>query len=334
MNPFKKMFQKSDGDKTASLKYSKSMPYLLSLEGRTREHRVDPKPVYRGKTPLKKSDIVYIEQAPGILEIHHDKLSQHTYYHEPTRSDLNTRGDLLAKFPHSPEPVEGLPRSGFRTVSLNSKAIELQVPVHNSRTSSQQACPSISRKTQRPVATVDQASADVLQIPDENTRSGRLAERIRAKSSTGRSDTPVPTTHSPRPVVSRSAHSSRVHIPHVPAHITIPVPAAPYHRHPSRPRRGYHEFYGQQDPEVILGMINKYPIAPLRSERTPEHLRPIRFDIVDPRYFQEEFMENIETAVAQGRPLDVRVGGHYRRIIDAVDPMCIIPETSRDLVHR
>ncbi|KAG2055731.1 hypothetical protein BDR06DRAFT_311176 [Suillus hirtellus] len=334
MNPFKKMFQKSNDDKTASLKHSKSMPYLLSLEGRTREHRVDPKPVYRGKTPLKKSDIVYIEQAPGILEIYHGKLSQHTYYHEPTHTDLNTRGDLLAKFPHSPEPVQGLPRSGFRTVSLNSKAIGLQVPVHNSRTSSLQACPSIPRRTQRPEATVDQASADVLQTPDENARSDRLTERIPAESSTGRSYTPVPTTHSPRPVLSRSAHNSRVHIPHVPSHIAIQVPAAPDHRHPSGPHRDYHEFYGQQDPEVILGMISKYPIAPLRSERTPEHLRPIRFDIVDSRYFQEEFMENIETAVAQGRPLDVRVGGHCRRIIDAVDPMCIIPETSRDLVHR
>ncbi|KAG1777503.1 hypothetical protein EV702DRAFT_264324 [Suillus placidus] len=342
MNSFKKMFQKSNDDQTASLKHSKSMPYLLSSEGRTREHRANPsKPVYRGKTPLKKSDIVYVEQAPGVLELYHGDVSQNTYYYEPTRADFDTRADLLAKFPHSPEPIEGLPRSGFRAISLNSKRIKPQVPVHNSSTSGQQAYPSIPRRKQRHEATVDQTSANLLQVPDDHTRNGGLAERIRAKSSTGRSYTPappIPTTRSPRPILSRSAHSSRVNIHHVPSPVAIPVTAAPDHGHPSRPRRDYREFLEEQDPNIIRRMINQYPIAPLCSERTPEHLRPIRFDMVDPRYFQKTFRETIAMAVAQGRPLDARAGGLFRRIIDMDDIIGIVPETggdrSRQVAHR
>ncbi|KAG1807675.1 uncharacterized protein BJ212DRAFT_1303385 [Suillus subaureus] len=316
MNSFKKIFQKSNDDQTASLKHTKSMPYLLSSEGGTREHRsYFPKPVYRGKTPLKKSDIVYIEQAPGMLEVYHGKLSQHTYYHEPTRVTPDKREDLLTKFPHSPEPVEGLPRSGFRAISLNSQSIRPQVPVHNPSTSENRGMK----------ASVDQASVDVLQIPDDHIRSGRLAERLRAKSNTSRSYTPAPPapiTHSPRPIISHSAHSSRVNVHHVPSHVAM----------------DYREFLEERDPNVIRRMINQYPIAPLCSERTPEYLRPIRFDMVDPRYFQKTFREYVEMAVAQGRPLDARVGGPYRRIIDTVDLIGIIPETgsgwSRQVVHR
>lgn len=341
MKSFKKIFQKSNDDQTAPFKHSKSMPYLLSSEGTTREPRAYfPKPVYRGKTPLKKSDIVYVEQAPGVLEIYHGELSQNTYYYGPTRTTFDKREDLLTKFPHSPETVEGLPRSGFRAISLNSRNTRPQVPVHNSSTSGQQAYPSIPGRKQRHEASVDQASADVLQIPDDHIRSGRLAERIRTKSSTSRPCTPappVPTTHSPRPKISRSAHSSRVNIHRTPSHVAMPVPAAPDHENPSRPQRDYRQFLEERDPKVIRRMINEYPIAPLCSERTPEHLRPIRFDMVDPRYFQKVFREYVEMAIVRGRPLDARVGGPYRRIIDMVD-LIGIPETgsglSRQVVHR
>lgn len=333
MNSFKKMFQKSDEDKTASLKHSTSMPYLLSLEGRTREYRPDSsKPAYRGKIPLKKSNIVYVERAPGILEINHGKLSQHTHHHNrrPTHADFDKRPDLLAKFPHSPEPTEGLPRSGFRAVSLNSQNIRPQESIHNSNTSGQQAYPSISLRKQRHEATVDQASANVLQIPDDHVRGGRLAERTRAKSSNSRSYSPVPpvpTIHCPRPIISRSAHSSRVNIRHVPSHVAIPVPAAPDHGHPPWPRSNICEFLAVQDPDVLCTMINEYPIAPLCSERIPEHLRPIRFDMANLRDFQKTFREHIERAVAQCRPLDARAGGPYCRIIDVVDIMGTILET-------
>ncbi|KAG2750331.1 hypothetical protein P692DRAFT_20729881 [Suillus brevipes Sb2] len=289
MNPFKKMFQKSDDDKT--LKHSQSMPYLLSLEGRTRDYRPDSsRPAYRGKTPLKKSDIVYVEQAPGVLETHHGKPSQYTHHHRPTRANFEERPDLLAKFPHSPAPTEGLPRSGFRAISLNSNGIRPQVPVHNPK-------------------------------------------RIHTTSSNSRSYTPappIPTTHGPRPMISRSAHSSRVNLRRVPSHTAILVPAAPDHGHPSRPQRDYREFLNEQDPNILRRMINEFPVAPLCTERTPAQLRPIRFDMVDSRDFQKTFRESLETAIAQGRPLDARAGGPYRRIIDVTDILDIVLETGRN----
>ncbi|KAG2358449.1 hypothetical protein BDR07DRAFT_1611893 [Suillus spraguei] len=341
MNSFMKFFQKPNDDQAALLKHSKSMPYLLSSDGRAPMFRADSsRPVYRGKTPLKKSDIVYIEEAPGMLEIYHGKLAQHTYYHG-TRTTFEKRDDLLAKFPHSPEPIEGLPRSGFRAISLNSNSTRPQVPVHNSSEGGQQVYPSIPCRKHRNEVTINQASADVLQIPDDHTRSGRLAERIRANSSTGRSYSPappIPVTHAPRPIISRSAHSSRVNVHHVPSHDDIPVPTMPDHGHPSRPPRDYREFLVEQNPNVIRRLINQYPIAPLCSERTPEHLRPLRFDMVDSRYFQKIFREYIEMAIAQGRPLDARAGGPYRRIIDVVDLMGTILETGsyrpRQVAHQ
>ncbi|KAG2096099.1 uncharacterized protein F5147DRAFT_393840 [Suillus discolor] len=160
MNSFKKMFQKSNDDQKAPLKHSKSMPYGFYSEGRKREPLRDDssKPAYRGKTPLKKSDIMYVKQAPGILDIYHGKLSQHTYYHGPARANVDTRADsdLLAKFPHSPEPTEGLPHRGFRALSLNSKDIKPQIPIYNSGTSGQEAYPSGPHRKQEHEATVDQ----------------------------------------------------------------------------------------------------------------------------------------------------------------------------------
>ncbi|KIK45097.1 hypothetical protein CY34DRAFT_10591 [Suillus luteus UH-Slu-Lm8-n1] len=384
MNKFKKMFQKSDNEQTASLKHSQSMPYLLDLEGRTRHYRPDSsRPVYRGKTPLQKSAIVHVEQAPGTLENHHGQTSQY----RPTRANFDERPDLLAKFPHSPAPIEGLPRSGFRAISLNSNGIKPQVPVHNSSTSDRQVHPSVScgnllsklpnslepieglphndfraislnsksvrpqvsvhnssssgqqayrtnsRRTHRHETAVGQASADVLQIPDDHTRRGRLAERIRTTSSNSHSYTPtppVPTTHRPRPMILRSAHSSCVNLRRVPSHAAIPVPAAPDHRHPSRPQRDYRELLNEQDPNVLRRTINEYPVAPLCTERTPAQLRPIRFDMDDSRYFQKTFRESVEAAIAQGRPLDARAGGPYRRIIDVTDILGIVLETGRN----
>ncbi|KAG1809381.1 uncharacterized protein BJ212DRAFT_1379700 [Suillus subaureus] len=332
MNSFKRMFQRSNDDQTASLKHSKSMPYESSSQGRP--PRADPsKHAYCGKTPLKKSDIVYVEQAPGMLEIYHGKLSQHTYYHGPTRANSDARADLLAKFPYSPEPTEGLPRSGFRALSLNSKNQRSQVPIHNSGASGRQACPSIPRRKQRHEAPVDQASADVLQTPDDHTHSGRLAERIHAKSSTSRSNItppPAPALLTPRslhPVLSRSAHSSRINIREVPSRLAVPTPAPvqsywPYSK--------YDEISHEQDPTVLRGMINRYPLAPVRSQRCPEHMRPIHFDMDESHGLEKTLQWYIHLALAQGRPLDVRAGGRYRRIVDASDPMGIVPETGAD----
>ncbi|KAG2037475.1 hypothetical protein BDR03DRAFT_1010739 [Suillus americanus] len=337
MNSFKRMFQKSNDNQTASLKHSKSMPYGSSSQGRMREppYADPPKHAYCGKPPLKKSDIIYVEQAPGVHENYHGQLSQHTYYHGPTRANSDARADLLAKFPHSPEPTEGLPRSGFRALSLNSKNQRSQVSTHNSDASGQQAYPSIPRRKQRHEVTIDPASADVLQTPDDRTHSDRLAERIRAKSSTSRLNIPpppapappLPTPRSLHPVLSRSAHSSRVNIREVPSRLAVPTPA------PAQsywPHSEYDEILHEQDPSVLRGMINRYPLTPVRSQRCSEHMRPIHFDMDEPQGLEKTLQWYIHLALAQGRPLDVRAGGRYRRIVDASDPMGIVPETGAD----
>jgi hypothetical protein len=301
------------------------------------EPRADPsKPVYRGETPLKKSDILYVEQAPGMLEINHGKPSQHAYYHGPARANSDTRADLLAKFPHSPELTEGLPRSGFRALSVNSRSLRSHMPTHkNSDASGQQAYPSIPRRNQRHEATVDQASADALQIHADHTRSGRLAERTRTKSSAGRANIPpspapvLPTPRSLHPILSRSAHSSRVNIREVPSRVAIPTPAPAYSQS-YWPYAKYDEFLHEQDPAVLRGMINRYPLSPVCNERCPEHMRPMHFDMDEPRCLEKTLRWYIHTALAQGRPLDARAGGRYHRIVEASDPMGIVPETGED----
>ncbi|KAG2055839.1 hypothetical protein BDR06DRAFT_953673 [Suillus hirtellus] len=336
------MFQKSNDDQTAPLKHSKSMPYGFSSQGRMREPRTDPsKPAYRGKNPLKKSNIVYVEQAPGMLEIHHGKLSQHTYYHGPTRANSDAREALLAKFPHSPEPTQGLPRSGFRTVSLNSRSTRPQLSVRGSNSSGQQAYPSMSRRMQRHEATVHQTSAGVLQVPDDHTRSAGLAERIRAKSSAGRSNIPPPHAPAPplpnppsiHPVLTRFAQSSRVNIREVPSHIAVPTPA-PANAQSRWPDSKYNDILYERDPNVLRDRINGYPLTPVCSEHCPEHMRSIKFDMYAPQRPNETLQQAIRTALAQGRALDVRAGGRYRRIFDAHDPMGIVPETGTDWAQQ
>ncbi|KAG2143524.1 uncharacterized protein EDB93DRAFT_1251941 [Suillus bovinus] len=217
MNSFKKIFQKSNDDQNASLKHSRPMPYGLSSEKRKCEPLRDDssKRAYRGKTLLKKSDIVYVEQAPGMLEVYHGKLLQHTYYHGPTHANSDPHADLLPKFPHSPEQTEGLPRSGFRALSLNSKNLRCQVSIHNLDAGSRQAYLPISHRNQR------------------------QEERIRTKSSAGRSNIPppsipvppVPNPHSLHPALSRLPHSSRVNIREVPSHVAVPQTSWAYSKY-------------------------------------------------------------------------------------------------------
>ncbi|KAG0703254.1 hypothetical protein DFH29DRAFT_998708 [Suillus ampliporus] len=362
MNSFKRMFQKSNDDQKASLKHSKSMPYGLVSDGIKHEPLIDPfKPVYHGRTPLKASDIVYVEQAPGMLDIHRAQMYQDISEHPPTRAHFETCEDLLDKFPNTPQPPPRPTRSGLRTTSLNSKTIRPQLPPQNYNTSRLhtagrerilQRSPSVAcfshptstaypslRKKQRREATADQAVEDVLKPAHGKAPllgSSRQAERVRAKSSAGRAYTPtppappLPTTHSPRPMISRSAHSSRANLRRVPSHVAIPSAPAPDHGQPYWPHANYDEFLHEQDPHVIRAKINRYPVAPLYSDRLPEHFRPIRFDMEDPRQFHKTLSYFIHIAVAQGRPLDARADGPYRRIIEAGDPAGIVPEIGTD----
>ncbi|KAG1762719.1 hypothetical protein EDD22DRAFT_546639 [Suillus occidentalis] len=327
MNSLKKIFQKSDNDQKVSLKHSKSMPYLSSPDRRNREPPRDDlsKPTYHGKTPLQKSDIVYVEQAGRVLDIHHGELSmpQYTNYHGPTRKYVHTRMDSLAKFPHSPEPTEGLPRRGFRpgAVSLNSRNDNPQIPTYNSGPSGQQAYPSTPCRTQRYEATVDQFSA----------------QRIRAKSSTDRANIPpsrapappLPTTRALHQTLSRSAHSSRANIRRVPSHAAVRTPAPAYPRS-YWPYSQFDEISHERDPDILREMINRYPLAPASSARCPRNMRPMYFDMDEPGCLEKTIQLYIHMALAERRPLDARAGGRYHRIVDFCH-MGIDPETGADL---
>ncbi|KAG1772602.1 hypothetical protein EV702DRAFT_619530 [Suillus placidus] len=356
MVSFKKLFHKSHDDKTLSLKHSKSMTFGLSSQGNTRDPRTDPlKPAYRGKTPLKTSDIVYIEQAPGILDIQRAQWYPDLRDLSPPCDHFDTYADLLDQFPSPPPPPPRPPRSALRTTSLNSKNSRPKLPLQNDTSyqhvagrqrtihrSPSVACfsrptaaayPSLARKQQRE-ATPDQDAVNVLHITGGQVPvfgSSRPADRV---SSAGRSYTPahvtpappVPTTHSPHPPISRSAHNSRTNLRQVPPHLTIPPIAAPDHGQFYWPHNNYLE---EQDPNVISTMISRYPVAPC-YDPSREQLRPIRFDMEDPSHFRKTLSYFIHMAVAQGRPLDARADGPYHRIIDAGDPTGIVPEIGAD----
>lgn len=310
MNSFKKIFQKLNDDQKVSFKHSKSMPHAFSSDRRNREPPRDDrsKPTYRGKTPLQKSDIVYVKQAGGVLDIYHDEPSmpQHTYYHGPTRTYVNTRVDSLAKFPQSPEPTEGFPRRGFRAVSLNSRSDNPQIPTHNSGSSGQSAYPSTRCRTQRHEATVDQFSA----------------QRIRAKS-TDRANIPpsrapappLPTTRALHQTPSRSAHNSRANIRRVASHAAVRTPAPVYPRS-YWPYSQFDEISHERDLNVLREMINRYPLTPVPSARSPGNTRPMFFDIDEPRCLEKTIQWYIHMALAERRPLDARAGGRYHRIVD------------------
>ncbi|KAG2139044.1 hypothetical protein DEU56DRAFT_980435 [Suillus clintonianus] len=334
MNLFKK-FQKSHDD--PSLKHSKSMPFGLSSQGSMHEPCVDPrKAVHRGKTPLKTSDIVYVEQAPGMLDIYRAQLD-----HPPTRAQFDTGMDLLEQFPSPPQPPPRPPRSALRTTSLHSNGIRPQLPTQNCNTSDQRvagrhrtiqrspsvACfsrptatayPSLARK-QRREATTDQAVANVLKTTDALVARTPLLP-------------PVPTTHSPRP------YNSRANLRRVPSHVAIPSTAAPDHGQSYWPHRNYRDYMDEQNPDVICSMITGYPVAPCYDEHSSKHLQPIRFNMENPDHLQKTLSHFIHTAVAQGRPLDARAHGRYHRIIDAGNPTGIVPEVgadwSRQVVYR
>jgi hypothetical protein len=116
------------------------MTFGLSSQGSTRDSRSDPlKPTYRGKTPLKTSDIVYIEEAPGILDMHHAQWYPDLRDLAPPPDHFDTYADLLDdlldQFPNPPPPPPRPPRSVLRTTSLNSNNSRPQLSLQNCNTS-------------------------------------------------------------------------------------------------------------------------------------------------------------------------------------------------------
>jgi hypothetical protein len=179
------------------------------------EPYADPfKAVYHGKAPVKTSDIVYIEQASGILDVRRAQWYPDVHDHLPSRTNFDTYAE--DQFSNPPPPPPKPTRSALRTTSLNSKGIRPQLPLQNCSTSNQHVTsrqriiqqsssstcfsqptvtthPSLARK-QRREATADQAVADLLKTSDGRSPvfgSSRQVERMRVKSSAGRSYTPV-----------------------------------------------------------------------------------------------------------------------------------------------
>ncbi|KAG2153741.1 uncharacterized protein EDB93DRAFT_1134552 [Suillus bovinus] len=159
-------------------------------------------------------------------------------------------------------------------------------------------------------------------------------------SNAGRSNIPSPFAPAPplpnhrylHAVLSRSPHSSYVNISEVPSHVAAQT-SAPVHPQSYVLHSKYNEIFQGQDQTVLRKMINDHPLSPVCSEPCPEHMHPMHFDMDEPQLGCNEktLQFYINMALAQGRPLDVRAGGRYRRIVDAHDPMAIIPETRSDL---
>jgi hypothetical protein len=293
---------RSHDDKTPSLKHSKSMTFGLSPQRSIREPCANPsKPVYRGKAPLKPSDITYIEQAPGILDIERARCYPGHRDHSPDHADCDSLTDLLDQFPSTPPPPPRPPRSALRTASLNSKNSRPKLPLQNCNTSHQYvagrqrtlqrspsaasfsrptatAYPSLAHKQRYEVASDKAVANAMLQIVDDQipvVGSSRQADCVRATLSAGRSYTPAPApTYSTRPPISRPAHSSHASLRRVPSHLAIPPVAAPDHGQSYWPHNNYREFLEEQDPNDISAMINRYPVAPC-YDPSQEQLQPI-----------------------------------------------------------
>lgn len=270
------------------------MTFGLSPQRSIREPCANPsKPVYRGKAPLKASDIIYIEQAPGILDIERARCYPGLRDLSPHHADCDSLTDLLDQFPSTPPPPPRPPRSALRTASLNSKNSRPKLPLQNCNTSHQyvvgrhrtlQRSPTVACFS-RPTATAYPSLAHKQwheaadnqadgQVPVVG--SSRQADCVRAMSSAGRSYTPAPapTTYSTGPPISRSEHSSRASLRRVPSHLLIPRVAAPDHGQSYWPHNNYREFVEEQDPNVISEMINRHPVAPC-YDPSQEQLQPI-----------------------------------------------------------
>ncbi|KAG1806255.1 hypothetical protein EV424DRAFT_1350843 [Suillus variegatus] len=254
MVSFKKLFQKCKEDKKPSLKHSQSMPFRYS-QASMFEPYADPFiAVYHGKTPSKPSNIVHVEQAPGMRDIHRAQWHPGVHDHPPSHAHFDTRAHLLDQFPNPPPPPPKPTRSASGTTSSNPQSIRPQLPPKHCNTSDQPvagrhrtiqqsssatyysqptavAYPSLGRKKRRE-ATADQAMADLLQTPDGRPPvfgSSRQAERARAKSSTGHSYIPVPhdlleTADGRPPVFGSSRQAERVRTKSSAARSHTPVP--------------------------------------------------------------------------------------------------------------
>ncbi|KIJ18861.1 hypothetical protein PAXINDRAFT_96983 [Paxillus involutus ATCC 200175] len=362
MDQFRKIFKMSGPDAdTRPLKHAKSMP-LRSKSKSRREQEPDPnKPVYRGKTPLKPSDIVYVKQTPDVVgfsgDYQEDRL--HRGYHDPYY-------DILEKFPSPPAPPPVPPRSPLRSTSLNKRdatpyVVEATVkysPAGRVRTvqrSSSVACfsrptaaaypalsgkpPSLRQRREFPihgaVAIPEPPIEDKLPVISSNAILGshtpRHAERMRAKSQSQATHLAYGQNHSrlqqssTRPPLSRSAvHASR-------PNLRQPSPASLRSRTPSGAGRGGPHSGDAMDHverERARKWIAQSPMSPPVPDNAPFYLRPIYFDMRNHRCLDVGLNYHLHLATGTGRPLDARYyEGRYHRLLEANIPKGIVPES-------
>ncbi|KAF9227449.1 hypothetical protein BS17DRAFT_465920 [Gyrodon lividus] len=358
MDQFRKIFKMSGPDTDVrQLKHAKSMP-LRSKSKSRREQESDPnKPVYRGKTPLKPSDIVYVKQTSKTMVISREIQADgsHLGYHDPYY-------DILDRFPTPPAPPPVPPRSHLRAMSLNkrdeaSHVVEAALeyaPAGRVRTvqrSSSVTCfsrptaaaypalsgksPSLRQRREFPihgaVAIPELPIEDKFPVINSNAVLGshtpRQAERMPAQS---QSQAAHPTLNHSRlqqsntlPLSRSAAHASR-------SNLRQPSSTSLRSRTPSGAGRGGPHIGDALDHierERARKWIAGCPPSPPVAGNAPFNLRPIYFDMQDPHCLRTGLNYHLHLAIGTGRPLDARYyEGGYHRLLEANIPKGINPE--------
>ncbi|KAF9244871.1 hypothetical protein BU15DRAFT_71237 [Melanogaster broomeanus] len=343
MDQFRKMFKMpgTEGD-IRRLKHAKSMP-LRSKSKSGREQGTDPnKPVYRGKAPLRPSDIVYVKHNVGVNEISRDSQEglSHPGYHDPYY-------DILDKFPAPPAPPPVPPRSPLRTRSVNKcdEASYVMEATLNCLPRFIRKPPSVLHRREFPihgaVVIPEPPIEDNFPVISSNAILGshtpRQAERMRAQSQSSPSPAAHPThgqalnwNHSrlhpsnTHPPLSRSAaHTSR-------SNLRQPPPISLRSRtHSGDSRGGPHvgDALDHIERERARKLIAASPSSPPVPVNAPFALRPIYFDMQDPHCLKMGLNYHLHLAIGTGRPLDARYyQGGYHRLVEASVPEGLVPE--------
>ncbi|KAH7914116.1 hypothetical protein BJ138DRAFT_1212401 [Hygrophoropsis aurantiaca] len=338
MDQFKKMFKKTGQEGEQALKHSRSMPLRSSSKGKALPSEENGRPVYRGKTPLKTSDIVYVEQRPGMLDI---ERTQWMSPHGPSAGHLGSYHDLIGQFPDTPRPPPVPPRSPLRSTSLNTRQVPVITITHptlrRERTvqrSSSVAC--FSRPTN--VAYPELASKALPALPKETPSGGNhlypsaasryAGERARAQSHAAkppRSQRGHVHAHTHPPIASTSSPASRTRaaLRHAPSAVSLGSPARPRLRQEAPLAL----------PPLAQGLeqskreaCRRAPIAPPVDPNTPEHLMPIFYDWDDPVQSKVNFSLFTHAALESGRALHVRDNGVVRCMVPASEHQPCVPD--------
>ncbi|KIK97100.1 hypothetical protein PAXRUDRAFT_136996 [Paxillus rubicundulus Ve08.2h10] len=365
MDQFRKILKMAGPDAdTRPLRHANSMPMRSKSKSR-REQEPDPnKPVYRGKTPLKPSDIVYVKQTPDTVGLSGDHQEDRLYpgYHDPYY-------DILNKFPSPPAPPPVPPRNPLRSTSLNKRdaapyvveATLRHAPAGRVRTvqrSSSVACfsrptaaaypalsgkpPSLRQRREFPihgaVAIPEPPIEDKLPVIGSNAVLGshtpRQAERMRAKSQSQAAHLAHGQNHSRWQQSGAHPPLSHAVVHALPPNLRQPSVTSLRSRAPSGVGRGRTHTGDATDHvewEEARKRIVTSPLSPPVLENAPSYLRPIYFDMRNHRCLAIGLDYHLHLATGTGRPLDARYyEGGYHRLLEASIPKGIVPEVGTE----